>query len=686
MIGNISACINEVGDRERIDLVKILEHGSINRDNPFVYWWYSRSSPLTGTGFELLNGKDFLGYPIETPWEYARYLASRFEPIWMEQGINWMIPGLVRDYEIPEGAARTAVPIFEVFGWRTFPESTWVRFYDKVEEYIKQIPQDELDDKQIEAWEAGKLGWGELTKKQRQDLLTRYPELAELYEDAQNDSKVRQTPEWEAYTNRIDEERAIYYDRIDELTERLQNGEIDTRTYRDLASEAGQNYGSIIESISRDPNYAEIFAYFDKKEAEGSKYEFRWDLAYAEYNSQVRFTDDPAMYLPNGDYNWDERDRRIADFVEKWGEDLYSEILNYISTEKEEKGLNSIWVRKGQDSEKLSREYWNLPYKPIIEMTQEDSEQGNIPAEHYGLWKAYQGMADADKEGFVELHPELGKDWRAEYRKNNPEADAMLALWGYGGRLQSMEAYNLARQWSQELGIPLSQMGLGLPPQNLIEDYFAYNQLGFSGNSAESKLWRLQHPKFTNWAMENWNWEGTEDYRGMEYYQLQIKWRDAQAEYDAFETTGSREQYLNSHPDFRDDRNRMKAMDAEFPETLIEDWVGWYAEDRSGYEDDWFLMDRPEFCKAMYDLGIWIEPRDFSKVPTREVWNLYQIYQGLPSGTPRLDYRAKHPDLDAWLVLKFGYKPISGRGDTEAPRTPWEEFAQVEEFRKTFNQ
>jgi len=664
LIGNISECINTVGDKERIDLVQILKHGGLNKDNPFVYWWYSRSSPVTGMGFDLATGKDFLGYPIETPWEYARYIMTRFEPIWMEQGINWMIPGLTRDYEIPEGVARAAVPIFEIFGWRSIPESSWVRFYDKAEDYIKQIPRDELDDLQIEAWEAGKLGWGELTKKQRQDLLTRYPELAELYEDAQNDSKIRQTPEWKAYTDRIDEERAIYYERIDELTRRLQAGEIDTTTYRELCSEAGQNYGSIIEAISRDPTYRSIFEYFDKKEAEGSKYEFKWDLAYAEYNSQIRFAEDAGMYLANGDYNWNERDRRIAAFVEKHGEELYNEILNYIATTKEEKGLNPLWVKKGQDSEKLSREYWNLPYKPIIEMTQEDFDQGNIPAEYYNLWKTYQGMAEADKEGFIALNPNLAKDWRAEYRLANPEADAMLALWGYGGKLQSMEAYNLVVKWGQELGIPLEQMGLGLPPQNLIQDYFGYNQLGFSGNSAESKLWRLQHPEFTNWAMENWNWEGTEDYRGIEYYQLQIKWRDAQAEYDAFGDRKSpqyiagddarekaREQYLTSHPDFRDDRNRMKAMDVDFPKHLIEDWVEWYAESRSGYEDDWFLMEHKEFYDTMYKLGIWTEQKDFSKVPTREVYKLYQEYSGLPEGQARLNFRHEHPELDAWMLL-----------------------------------
>jgi len=329
------------------------------------------------------------------------------------------------------------------------------------------------------------------------------------------------------------------------------------------------------------------------------------------------------MYLANGDYNWDERDRRIAAFIGKHGEELYNEILNYIATTKEEKGLNPLWVRKGQDSEKLSREYWNLPYKPIIEMTQEDFDQGNIPAEYYTLWKTYQGMAEVDREGFIALNPNLAKDWRAEYRKSHPEADAMLALWGYGGKLQSMEAYNLVVKWGQELGIPLEQMGLGLPPQNLIQDYFDYNQLGFSGNSAESKLWRLEHPEFTNWAVENWDWEGTEEYKGIEYYQLQVSYREEFDKYDNYgditsplyisndtERASAREAMLFSNDkmtSFGVAHYTIEALQKNIPENLVTTFVDFYGiRKKEGvdysagwYEDDWFLMENKKFYDTM---------------------------------------------------------------------------------------
>ena len=96
-------------------------------------------------------------------------------------------------------------------------------------------------------------------------------------------------------------------------------------------------------------------------------------------------------------------------------------------------------------------------------------------------------------------------------------------------------------------------------------------------------------------------------------------------------TTEARDAFLASHPDFRDDRRRLQAMDDEIPEALIPDYVAYYQEPLKGYEDDWFLMEHAEFYKEMVKLGLW-QPRDFTKVPTREVNDLYKIIPGLTTG------------------------------------------------------
>jgi hypothetical protein len=78
------------------------------------------------------------------------------------------------------------------------------------------------------------------------------------------------------------------------------------------------------------------------------------------------------------------------------------------------------------------------------------------------------------------------------------------------------------------------------------------------------------------------------------------------------------------------------------------------------YEDDWFLLENRGFYETMVSMGLW-QAKDFSKVPTKEVFSLYKTYSGLPTGQPRLDYRKANPTLDLWLVLAKGYTPAVSR-------------------------
>lgn len=76
---------------------------------------------------------------------------------------------------------------------------------------------------------------------------------------------------------------------------------------------------------------------------------------------------------------------------------------------------------------------------------------------------------------------------------------------------------------------------------------------------------------------------------------------------------------------------------------------------------------------------------DFAKIPTEEVERLYEKYQSLPgTGNERKDFRAKHLDLDAWLVLAKGYIPIGDKGNPNAVPTPWEEKAAADWFKNLF--
>ncbi len=77
------------------------------------------------------------------------------------------------------------------------------------------------------------------------------------------------------------------------------------------------------------------------------------------------------------------------------------------------------------------------------------------------------------------------------------------------------------------------------------------------------------------------------------------------------------------------------------------------------FDDDWFMMENIEFYQAVYRDLLGNEKWDFTKVPTREVFNQYLTYIALPHLKSKDDFRGENPELDAWLVIKFDYTPIA---------------------------
>jgi len=289
-------------------------------------------------------------------------------------------------------------------------------------------------------------------------------------------------------------------------------------------------------------------------------------------------------------------------------------------------------VKLSDDKDKLSREYWELPYKPIGEMDKDDEAEGNIPAEYYVLWKEYQAIeGDEAKEAFLEAHPELTKDWRAEYRLNNPEQDAMLAFWGYGGKLQSLEAYNKVAQWAEEYGIPLEQLGLGLPPPQLVDKYFNYTSIvsQTSGNSPEAKLFRLENPKWDEWGQENWGWKPIE--QRLEEVEIAVNYKKEDQEYEAIQMDDlsaqreARERYLQQHPDYAIARRRREAYQMELPDELIPQYVEYSQLPNWGYWKDRYRLEHPQLNKAISE-ALNLLPVQADKVPAEPYDQLYEQY------------------------------------------------------------
>ena len=163
-----------------------------------------------------------------------------------------------------------------------------------------------------------------------------------------------------------------------------------------------------------------------------------------------------------------------------------------------------------------------------------------------------------------------------------------------------------------------------------------------------------------------------------------------------------RAEILASNTQYRHDRRLREAWEIGLSDNLWDAFAGyyeitpkseveWYVEHpgESYYEDDWYLMEHREFYDAMVYLYRntngehgWKE-RDFSKVPTREVWALYKEYLVKEKGQERLNFRAQHPDLDAWMLTAGKVSKLVGEKGSEEEEEQTPEEKQWEETEKS---
>ena len=694
LLGNISATVQEIGGKERIDLVRIMKYGSFNkRDNPFIAWWWNRSSALTSAIYELATGREYLGYPIEGWDGYIKHIVKLFEPIWLEQGINPYVPFLTEpNYPKAKGPKEAILRVVgELLGLRVNPEYLWEQAINAADdiannvsdEFLKKYFPDLAEFQKIKGLrDEDKLKWEHLPKPAQARLRLIHPDLEEKFKAAEQDSAFRQTGLWKEWTGASDRARNEYKESGHLDCERVRKGEIDTGELWKYLGERGKQYGISLEALESLERFSEIYDRFEKSAEEGAKYDLVMNVAFEAYKV-LRFSNYDDEF---GDFDYDARNADIKKFIEKYGQETYDICRLAFVDKRLVEGFDPLQLKRSEDSDKLGRGYWSLPYQAIYKMTEDDFAKGKVPDEFRSRWLHLQTLkTDEEIEAYLEDNPELRTNYRAEWRFSHPEEDAILAFWGKG-KLQSKEAYDLAVKMGKEYGVPLTQMGLGLPPNHLLDNYFEYNKIikEFGGNSAEAKLYKLEYSEWFEFGKEEYNWDLVTT--SAKSLKISVKWRELEDKYESYADRKSinyiedkdkrkraREQLLLENPLYSEDRYRRDAYDIDFPEERIEDYVSWKAspqldKDTSDdfwwrenaketfYEDDWWLMEHPEFVKAMLDAEEWTKAPDFSKVPSREVHMKYRAWKKLPLGQERRDYEAANPDLDMWLHITKGTK------------------------------
>ena len=193
LVGDISASVMSERGNEPMDLLNFHPIDA-RKTNPIIKYISSRTSILTSLVTEGAIQQDFLGYPLEDPEDWARWLIVEHSlPIAVQSQF-------ASDFEEPP-TNRIAVFASEQLGFRVYPDEP---FYELADQYAQQVYGKDWSD----LYKANKSG-SYSKSEQQEKLIEHFPDLNKAYEEY----KPKATKRWQTAHNMLPDEGAVkdYY-------------------------------------------------------------------------------------------------------------------------------------------------------------------------------------------------------------------------------------------------------------------------------------------------------------------------------------------------------------------------------------------------------------------------------------------------------------------------------------------
>ena len=169
-------------------------------------------------------------------------------------------------------------------------------------------------------------------------------------------------------------------------------------------------------------------------------------------------------------------------------------------------------------------------------------------------------------------------------------------------------------------------------------------------SSSEAKLWRYNNKKYDEFRTNIPDGDSGHleelDLENLPVWQIDVKWRDKDAEYDAIapdtinEATGvlHRTEWLQmlENEEYRKARRARQAYELsnsltgyELPHSMVKEYVDYSEHGIKGMRQERFLVDNPNFAKALYDAGQIADIPLAEDVPAVQYDDIYDQYQDL---------------------------------------------------------
>ena len=298
------------------------------------------------------------------------------------------------------------------------------------------------------------------------------------------------------------------------------------------------------------------------------------------------------------------------------------------------------------------------------ELLTDDGADWNIPSIRIDVkWRAQDNEYDAiDAKA---INPDTGVSLRDEYLEDNPE---------YRQDRRRRDAYQIKDKDGNVF------------PETQVENYVSYYELPERGKRRDRYL--IDNPDFATAMHEIAGIDLPEKVPNVAYDDLYDQY---QSDFSRMEGLGDNKSkyYIenvkdrekarislriqnNKLTDFGKAEIRRNAYGMYVPDEYVDRYVDYYSllsegipkdwpRDRtnnrlSWYGDEWYLKEHPAFYENVYLELLENEPIDFTKTPSREVFDKYTQYVNLIEGQPRDEFRAKEyaahgKDFEDWLLL-----------------------------------
>lgn len=289
------------------------------QENPFLKFFYSKTSPFVGGVAEIWTGRDYMGEEYETPSDWAKFLADKTLPIAVQSA--WQEPNV---------ASMAA----EFAGARTFPQNAWTK-------------TSQLRDQR--AQEAFGKSWDDLEADERQNLRTSFPDIAEAEKNARESwvsgVEGKTQAEWSAKRDNI---QSKYLEALGRAQQAFLDGQVDGEKFREMVDDASLIKRDDYNDLKNE--YPGIYTRFKDKEIDP---DHAFDIALDEYYA---IWDEPEAVDQYGLINWDVVETARQAWATRWP-DMVERVQTYIAEGHSDEPELVQELRKARE---ILRPYWQI--------------------------------------------------------------------------------------------------------------------------------------------------------------------------------------------------------------------------------------------------------------------------------------------------------------------------------------